>query len=52
MFEINEHQGQLIMEIVKYCTRFINPGMSRCQWVNISSRPFLKGRYEGKTARP
>jgi hypothetical protein len=24
------------MEIVKYCTRFINSGMSRCHWVNIS----------------
>jgi len=36
MFEINEHQGQLVMEIVKYCTRSINSGMSRCHWVNIS----------------
>jgi len=35
MFEINEHQGQSVMEIVKYCTRCINSGMSR-HWVNIS----------------
>jgi len=48
MFEINEHQGQSFMEIVKYCTRFINSGMSRCHWVNNSpnfhQRSFRKAR--------